>query len=95
MRYRERETGHVSEIEVDRPQLVADYAEYAGKTDRHNQLRQGSLGIERAFRASSGHHRISCTIIGMDVTDTYNACKYHLTESDPINSSRPRKMGIR
>jgi hypothetical protein len=60
----------VCQVQIHRPQIVADFRSGASRIDFHDQLRQGYLHWEKNCFTHSGFFRIITTIFAMVVTDT-------------------------
>ena len=57
---------------VNRPRIIESYFDAANAIDVHNHLRQGGLGLEKAWR-TQWWHRVLATIIAMCETDAFIA----------------------
>ena len=58
------------------PQMVHMFFDHFNAVDSHNQLRQGSLALERNWLTRTWWHRVFATILGITVVDAYKAYKY-------------------
>ena len=68
------------EREIFRPALISEYFQDANMVDMHNHARQGELGLERSWTTRDCWFRLACTFIGMNLTDTWKAYKYHFSD---------------
>ncbi len=64
------EHGNVMTRNVLRNLLVSRYFILFNKVDKHNQLRQHELGLEKKWLIDDGWFRLFCTLIGITVIDT-------------------------
>lgn len=69
--------GAVHSRNIPRPQIISDYFQTANVIDVHNQARQDVLGLEANWRTVDWTFRVSCTIIGMNITDAWKLLRYH------------------
>lgn len=65
--------GNIKTREVLRPDIISKYFGSSNVIDVGNQLRQNELGLERAWLTKDPWFRIDTTVIGMCVTDAFNA----------------------
>jgi hypothetical protein len=75
IRYRNAENGDIECFEktVPWPRVVATYFSAAPATDIHNHLRQGGLGLERAWGTHTWWHRPIATLLGIIEVDAFLA----------------------
>ncbi len=69
--------GNVCTRYVDRPDVISNYFAHSNTIDVHNQLRQDSLKLEKKWITQDPFFRLSTTLIGINVTDTYLLANYH------------------
>lgn len=62
---------------VDRPDVISKFFRDCNCVDKHNQGRQAELALEKNWVTHNCFFRLSCTIIGVNVTDTLNLMHYH------------------
>ena len=69
--------GNLIEKDIERPEVISDYFEDSDAVDCHNKTRQSDLGLEMHWRTIDCWLRLSTTMVGITVTDTWNAMRYH------------------
>ena len=69
--------GNLCSREVERPAAISDFFAESNTIDRHNQSRQYDLAIEKAWVTKDCYFRLSCTMMGMHVTDSWKLADYH------------------
>ncbi len=69
--------GNVHEHQVERPDVVSKFYAYSNVIDCHNQLRQDLLALEEKWVTHDCYFRLTTTLIGMNVIDTFLLSKYH------------------
>ena len=77
---------NVKSRNVDRPAIISTYFENSNVIDRHNQLRQGELGLEDKWVTQDGFFRYGTTKIGQTVTDAFNAVKFSVKGRNPLKN---------
>ena len=78
--------GNMTRRDIPRPAVLSDYFRNSPTIDVHNQLRQGSLGLEDAWVTQDPWFRLNTTIIGMTFVDTKQAIQYHVGGNHPLAS---------
>lgn len=63
--------GNMHSRDVDRPEAISKYFNRSNAIDRHNQLRQGFLKLEKWWVTHCCWFRMNTTGIGMTVTDAF------------------------
>jgi hypothetical protein len=84
-RHKIKEVNGVCELDersysIKVPQMVHMFFEYFNAVDSHNQLRQGSLAMERNWLTHTWWHRVFATILGITVVDAYKAYKHEFNQ---------------
>jgi len=69
--------GNICSRYVDRPQVVSNFFASSNTIDTHNQLRQDNLKLEKKWLTQSPWFRLSTTLIGIVVTNSFLLCNYH------------------
>jgi hypothetical protein len=88
--------GNICTRYVDRPEVVSKFFASSNVIDTHNQLRQDLLQLEKTWLTKNPFFRLSTTLIGINVTDTFLLANHHKViniYSDP--TSGKRKISIR
>lgn len=57
--------GNVVQRLVERPEILSDFFQKSNSIDKHNQLRQGDLALEKRWLTQDPYFRLHTTIIGM------------------------------
>jgi hypothetical protein len=57
--------GNVVQRLVERPEILSDFFEKSNSIDKHNQLRQGDLALEKRWLTQDPYFHLHTTIIGM------------------------------
>ena len=77
--------GNMKYREVPRPAAISKYFNRSNSIDRHNQLRQGTLRLEKSWITKCPWFRMNTTGIGMTVTDAFLlACRSNLPVFDKM-----------
>lgn len=66
-------------------ELISDYCGDSNKIDAHNQARQYELKLEKHWIMQDGFFRIVITVLGMVITDCWNAVRHYTSNEDPKN----------
>jgi hypothetical protein len=69
--------GNICIQNVDQPQVVSNFFASSNTIDMHNQLRQGSLNLEKKWVTQNPWFQLATTYVGICVTDTYLLSNYH------------------
>ena len=69
--------GNVGVRHVDRPDVISKYFKDSNCVDRHNQVRQFKIKIEKRFVTFNPYFRLFSTLIGINVTDCWKIGLYH------------------
>jgi len=69
--------GTVHVCEVDRPDIISNFFEHSNMIDKHNQLRQLDLALEKHWQTQNPFFRLHTTILGMNVVDCYKLADHH------------------
>ena len=69
--------GNMQFCDIPRPIIVQKHFEVLNCIDVHNHLRQNSLALEENWITNDGNFWLLTSLIGFNVTDTYNLCKFH------------------
>ena len=68
---RQRGDGRNFRIEIQRPKVIAEYAENMGRVDLHNRYRQGMLKLHKRWRTNTWQTRMQNEIFGMTLVDSF------------------------
>ena len=71
------EMGNVQTRFVDRPEIVSTFFDNSNAVDRHNQVRQFELKLEKKWLTENPYFRLVTTLIGISVTDTWKLAGHH------------------
>lgn len=63
--------GNMHSREVQRPEAICKYFKRSNSIDRHNQLRQGFLRLEKSWVTKCCWFRMATTAVGMTLTDAF------------------------
>ena len=77
--YRMRYTdgfGNVMTRLVERPDVISKFFNDSNTIDSHNQSRQYDLGMEKCWVTTDAYFRLTTTLIGMNVCDTWKIADY-------------------
>jgi hypothetical protein len=83
--------GNICTRYVDRPEVVSKFFASSNVIDTHNQLRQDLLQLEKTWLTKNPYFRLSTTLIGINVTDTFLLANHHKVinvYSDPTTGKR-------
>lgn len=69
--------GNVHIRYVDRPEIISHFFNKSNCVDKHNQARQYELALEKRWKTDDVYFRLSTTMIGFSVTDTWKLASYH------------------
>lgn len=69
--------GNLHVRKVRRPEIISRYFESSNCIDCHNQSRQHDLALEECWVTTDPYFRLSTTIIGLTVTDSWKLTRYH------------------
>ena len=78
--------GNLYDKIVEHPEIADTYFTYSGAIDSHNKLRQGHLKLEKKWKTQDPWFRLSTTIIGMYVIDSYQLYRYNLKKTYQVMS---------
>ena len=62
---------------VERPDVISTFFGDSNTIDKHNQARQFDLALEKTWLTQDPYFRLSCTLIGINVVDTWKLADYH------------------
>lgn len=74
--------GNVNQRAVTRPSILSNYFGRSNVIDKHNQVRQFELALEKYWVTRSGWFRIATTVIGITVTDMWKAVKFAVKDKE-------------
>jgi Transposase IS4 len=77
--------GNVHVRYVDRPEIISKFFERSNMIDKHNQVRQSELALEKRWLTQNPYFRLHTTILGFTVVDCYKLAEHH----DIINHRLP------
>ena len=63
--------------DVDRPDVISRFFKDSNCVDKHNQARQFELGLEKKWLTDNAHFRLTTTMHGIGVTDTWKLAAHH------------------
>jgi hypothetical protein len=66
-------------------ELLSDYFQDSNKIDAHNQARQYELKLEKYWVTHDGNFRMFTTVLGMTITDCWNAVRNFSKNEDLEN----------
>ena len=69
--------GNICTRLVDRPDLISKFFATSNTIDTHNQLRQFNLALEKKWLTKNPYFRLSTTLLGINVVDTYHLSSWH------------------
>jgi hypothetical protein len=69
--------GNVHVRYVDRPEIISKFFERSNMIDKHNQLRQFELALEKRWLTQNPFFRLHTTILGFNVVDCYKLAEHH------------------
>jgi len=69
--------GNVGVRHVDRPDVISKYFKDSNCVDRHNQVRQFKLRIEKGWVTLNPYFRLFTTVLGIHVADCWKLAHYH------------------
>ena len=72
-----KEHGNVGVRHVDRPDVISKYFKDSNVVDRHNQVRQFKLRIEKGWVTLNPYFRLFTTVLGIHVADCWKLAHYH------------------
>jgi hypothetical protein len=76
---------------VKRPRVMANYFAFSNCIDRHNQLRQGELALEK-WATRDCWFRLYSTMLGIEVVDVFTAAKAMVIPSHPLKTMSVKRM---
>jgi hypothetical protein len=62
--------GNVHVRYVDRPDIISKFFEKSNMIDKHNQVRQSELGLEKCWLTQNPYFCLHTTILGFNVVDS-------------------------
>ena len=69
--------GNVHIRYVDRPEVISHFFTKSNCVDKHNQARQYELALEKRWKTDDVYFRLSTTMAGFSVTDTWKLASHH------------------
>ena len=63
---------------VDRLSVISDFFHNSNIVDKHNQVRQHELELEKKWERRDPYFRLTITMISLNATDLWNYSLYHL-----------------
>ena len=63
--------------DVDRPDIISHFFKDSNCVDKHNQARQFELELEKKWPTDNAHFRLTRTMYGVGVTDTWKLAAHH------------------
>jgi hypothetical protein len=69
--------GNICSREVEHPAVISDFFAESNTINRHNQSQQYDLAIEKAWVTKDCYFQLTCSMIGMHVTDSWKLADYH------------------
>jgi hypothetical protein len=82
---------------VDRPDVVSKYFAASNCIDRHNQVRQFELHLEKCWVTFDPYFRLHTTLLGINVADCWKLAHYHglLTQACQFECASEESFSIR
>ena len=71
------EHGNIHVRKVPRPAVISKFFQFVNAVDIHNHLRQSCLKLEKKWVTMDCWFRLTTTLFGMSVVDTYRLCQFH------------------
>ena len=69
--------GNVHVRLVDRPDVISEFFQHSNGVDKHNQVRQYELALEKKWDTRDPYFRLITTLIGINVVDTWKLSLHH------------------
>ena len=69
--------GNIHVRNVQRPAVLSKFFKYINGVDIHNHLRQSCLKLEKKWITMDCWFRLTTTLLGMSVVDTFRLCQFH------------------
>ena len=69
--------GNIHVRNVQRPAVLSKFFKYINGVDIHNHLRQSCLKLEKKWVTMDCWFRLTTTLLGMSVVDTFRLCQFH------------------
>ena len=63
--------------DVDRPDVVSRFFQESNCVDKHNQVRQFELALEKKWITDDAYFRLFTTLVGINVVDTWKLASRH------------------
>ena len=63
--------------DVDRPDVVSRFFQESNCVDKHNQVRQFELALEKKRIMDDAYFRLFTTLVGINVVDTWKLASHH------------------
>jgi hypothetical protein len=86
--------GNIVTRYIDHPQVVSKFFQTSNTIDTHNQLRQDLLQLEKKWRTKNPYYRLTTTLLGINVTDTYLLANHHRVVNYFGNRGEEKSIGI-
>ena len=81
--------GNVCVHLVDRPDVVSRFFADSNLVDKHNQVQQDELGLEKCWVMLNPYFRLTTMIVGIHVVDCWKLAAYHkLIKQDEMGISK-------
>ena len=85
---RQRADGRNVSILIDRPSVVAEYANNMGSVDLHNRYRQGELRLHQVWKTSSWQTRMQNELLACCCVDAFLLARHYLPKWDVSTYSK-------
>jgi hypothetical protein len=69
--------GNLCQREVERPEVISKFFSESNTIDSHNQVRQSNLALEKKWLTKDPFFRLTTTLIGICVADTWKLADFH------------------
>ena len=86
--------GNVCTRFVDRPDVISKFFATSNIIDTHNQLRQDLLQLEKKWLTKNPFFRLTTTLLGINVTDTFLLANHHRIINHTSGTSSEKNITI-
>jgi len=86
--------GNVCTRFVDRPDVISKFFATSSIIDTHNQLRQDLLQLEKKWLTKNPFFRLTTTLLGINVTDTFLLANHHRIINHTSGTSSEKNITI-
>jgi hypothetical protein len=86
--------GNVCVRLVESPDVIPTFFGDSNTIDKHNQARKFDVALEKTWLTQDPYFCLACTLIGINVVDTWKLADYHKLLNDP-GTKEDSKMSIK